>query len=95
MYYKGYHGDVSETYLVGNVDTDGQKLVRVAEECRDRGISVCKPGAQFSEIGIAIEYVFNPCHAEYTYVLHYILIFILIIPAIHLLACISSVGKYT
>ena len=73
MYYKGYHGDVSETYLVGNVDTDGQKLVGIAEECRDRGISVCKPGAKFSEIGIAIEYV--EYHSFLTFVMLNILLY--------------------
>ena len=55
VYFNGYHGDVSETFLIGNVDPDGQELVRVAREARDVGISVCKPGAQLGTIGIAIE----------------------------------------
>ena len=55
MYHNGYHGDVSETYLVGDVDDIGQDLVNVARESRDMGISVCRPGAKFKEIGTAIE----------------------------------------
>lgn len=55
VYYNGYHGDVSETFLIGHVDFEGQALVRVARECRDVGVSVCRPGTRFWEIGIAIE----------------------------------------
>jgi methionyl aminopeptidase len=29
----GYHGDLNETFCVGNVDTDGRRLVQTAFEC--------------------------------------------------------------
>ncbi len=56
LYYKGYHGDCSETYLIGDVDDGGCLLVDVARQCRDAGIAVCKPGARFSDIGQTIRY---------------------------------------
>ncbi|XP_067405346.1 methionine aminopeptidase 1D, mitochondrial isoform X5 [Emydura macquarii macquarii] len=54
VYYNGYHGDTSETFLVGNVDKAGQKLVEVARKCRDEAIAACRPGAPFSVIGNTI-----------------------------------------
>ncbi|XP_074729319.1 methionine aminopeptidase 1D, mitochondrial isoform X2 [Strix uralensis] len=57
VYYNGYHGDTSETFLVGNVDKSGQKLVEVARKCRDEAIAACRPGAPFSVIGNTISSV--------------------------------------
>ena len=57
VFYEGFHGDTSATFLVGNVDEAGQKLVDVARRCRDVGVAVCRPGAGFSEIGHAIRQV--------------------------------------
>ncbi|XP_073503047.1 methionine aminopeptidase 1D, mitochondrial isoform X3 [Phyllobates terribilis] len=54
VYSGGYHGDTSETFLVGNVDEKGQKLVKTARRCRDEAIAACKPGAPFSVIGNTI-----------------------------------------
>uniref|UniRef100_A0A8C6YLI0 Methionyl aminopeptidase type 1D, mitochondrial n=1 Tax=Nothoprocta perdicaria TaxID=30464 RepID=A0A8C6YLI0_NOTPE len=54
VYYNGYHGDTSETFLVGNVDQSGQKLVEVARNCRDAAIAACGPGAAFAVIGNTI-----------------------------------------
>ncbi|XP_053838746.1 methionine aminopeptidase 1D, mitochondrial isoform X5 [Vidua macroura] len=54
VYYNGYHGDTSETFLVGSVDKSGEKLVEVARKCRDEAIAACRPGAPFSVIGNTI-----------------------------------------
>ncbi|XP_073663678.1 methionine aminopeptidase 1D, mitochondrial isoform X3 [Tursiops truncatus] len=54
VYYNGYHGDTSETFLVGNVDECGKKLVEVARRCRDEAIAACRAGAPFSVIGNTI-----------------------------------------
>jgi len=51
----GMHGDCSATFLVGEVDEAGQRLVRVARECLARGVSAVKPGRPVVEIGRAIE----------------------------------------
>ncbi|XP_076444233.1 methionine aminopeptidase 1D, mitochondrial-like [Babylonia areolata] len=55
VFYKGFHGDTSATFLVGEVDEAGQRLVEVARRCRDVGVAVCRPGMEFGEIGHAIE----------------------------------------
>ncbi|MED6293137.1 Methionine aminopeptidase 1D, mitochondrial [Characodon lateralis] len=54
VYLDGYHGDTSETFLIGQVDEVGQQLVETARCCRDEAIAVCKPGAQLCVIGNTI-----------------------------------------
>ncbi|XP_059655547.1 methionine aminopeptidase 1B, chloroplastic [Cornus florida] len=51
VYLNGYHGDTSKTFLCGNVSDSMKRLVRVTEECLQRGIAVCKDGALFRKIG--------------------------------------------
>ena len=46
---------MSETFLVGNVDEQGQKLVDVTKECLDVAISICQPGRPYNNIGAVIE----------------------------------------
>lgn len=55
VYYDGYHSDLNETYLVGNVDERGRKLVDVTRECLEKAIEICKPGTMYREIGNVIE----------------------------------------
>ncbi|KAG2459129.1 MAP12 aminopeptidase, partial [Polypterus senegalus] len=57
VYFNGYHGDTSETFLVGNVDERGRRLVEVAKRCRNEAIAACKPGAPLSVIGCAISLI--------------------------------------
>lgn len=42
VYYKGYHGDLNETFVVGTVDDESKKLVKAAHD-----VSFC-PTASFS-----------------------------------------------
>lgn len=56
MYLDGYHGDTSETFLIGQVDEVGRRLVDTARRCRDEAIAACKPGAQLCVIGNTIRY---------------------------------------
>lgn len=51
----GVHGDCSKTFLVGNVDEPGRKLVEVTKECLDKAIVICGPGVPLKEIGNVIE----------------------------------------
>jgi len=53
--YKGFHGDTSHTYLIGNVRPEIKKLVDVTYNCLMAGIAVCKPGARIGDIGAVIE----------------------------------------
>ncbi|XP_057980012.1 methionine aminopeptidase 1A isoform X2 [Malania oleifera] len=54
VYYKGVHGDLNETYFVGNVDEASRHLVRCTYECLEKAISIVKPGGRFREIGEVI-----------------------------------------
>jgi methionyl aminopeptidase len=54
------HGDNCGTFMCGNVDDEGKKLVRVSKECLEAGIQVCREGAPINAIGAAIEEVISP-----------------------------------
>ena len=54
VYLDGVHGDCSKTFLVGDVDDAGKRLVAITEECLQIGIQLCKPGSAFSDIGDAV-----------------------------------------
>lgn len=51
VYFDGVHGDLNETFLVGNVDEESLKLVRTTYECLDKCIQVCKPGERYRDMG--------------------------------------------
>jgi methionyl aminopeptidase len=59
IYLHGVHGDCNATLLVGDVDDDGRRLVRVTHEALWKGIEQVRPGARLYEIGRAIQ-----THAE-------------------------------
>ena len=52
---KGYHGDTSRTFLVGDVSPQARRLVEVTQESMYRGIQAVKPGARIGDIGAAIQ----------------------------------------
>jgi len=54
-YVDGMHGDCSATFLVGEVDAEGRRLVQVARDCLAKGIAAVKPGRPVSDIGKAVE----------------------------------------
>lgn len=51
----GFHGDTSRTFLIGNVRTEVENLVKRTEKAMYLGINAVKPGGYFSDIGRAIE----------------------------------------
>lgn len=51
VFYKGYHGDCCETFIIGDADEAGQHLVDAARKCRDEAIAICGPGVPFAAIG--------------------------------------------
>ncbi|ABS26626.1 type I methionyl aminopeptidase [Anaeromyxobacter sp. Fw109-5] len=55
VYLDGMHGDCSATFLVGEVDPEGRRLVQVARECLAKGVAAVLPGRPISDIGRAIE----------------------------------------
>jgi len=55
VFREGVHGDTNATFLVGNVDPESTRLVRITRECLSRGIDAVKPGRPISDIGRAIQ----------------------------------------
>ena len=40
VYHDGFHSDLNETYLIGNVDEKGRKLVDNARRCLQEAIKI-------------------------------------------------------
>ncbi|XP_020617068.1 methionine aminopeptidase 1D, mitochondrial-like [Orbicella faveolata] len=57
VYIGGMHGDLCETFLVGVVDEQGQRLLESSQRCLDAAVNICKPGVRFSWIGNTIEFM--------------------------------------
>ncbi|TRY53301.1 Methionine aminopeptidase [Cryptosporidium tyzzeri] len=55
VYYKGVHSDLNETFPVGKVDEKSMKLMKVAYQCLEESIKICKPGTMYREIGNLIQ----------------------------------------
>ena len=55
VFHEGFHSDLNETVLVGNVDSDGRRLVATTRECLDLAIQQCKPGALYRDLGTTIQ----------------------------------------
>jgi methionyl aminopeptidase len=58
LYHKGFHGDLNETYYVGDKarnDPDSVRVVEAARNCLDRAIEIVKPGMLFRDPGNVIE----------------------------------------
>jgi methionyl aminopeptidase len=49
-----YFGDTCKTFAVGTISEDANRLLSVAKDCLDIGISQVKPNAQFGMIGKSI-----------------------------------------
>lgn len=53
---EGFHGDTSKMYLVGTGVSDAAKrLVKVTEECLNKGINAVKVGGRLGDIGAVIQ----------------------------------------
>ena len=55
VFHRGFHGDLNETFLIGEVDENSKKLVRVTHECLLKAIEIVKPGEKYREIGNIIQ----------------------------------------
>ncbi|CRK27592.1 hypothetical protein BN1708_014849 [Verticillium longisporum] len=58
LFHGGYHGDLNETYYVGDrakADPDAVRVVETARECLDLSIAAVKPGTLIREFGNIIE----------------------------------------
>jgi len=55
LYYKGFHGDLNETYYVGKPSAEAIRVVETARDCLNAAIAQVKPGMAFREPGNVIE----------------------------------------
>ncbi|XP_050296326.1 methionine aminopeptidase 1 isoform X2 [Anthonomus grandis grandis] len=55
VYHRGFHGDLNETFLVGNVSDKIKDLVKVTHECLQKAIEIVRPGEKYREIGNVIQ----------------------------------------
>jgi methionyl aminopeptidase len=53
--YKGYYGDTSATFYIGEPTAEAKKVVEVARKSLELGIAQVKPGARLGDIGAAIQ----------------------------------------
>ena len=44
LYHGGFHGDLNETFFIGQVDDASKKLVQTAYECMMKGMSIGERG---------------------------------------------------
>ncbi len=58
--YKGFHGDASRMFMIGNVSNKARELVQTCQDALNAAISICAPGVPLSEIGKTIEMVVKP-----------------------------------
>eukprot|EP00970_Alexandrium_tamarense_P002043 scaffold276_cov200-Alexandrium_tamarense.AAC.6 len=68
----GYHGDLNETFMVGNVDAEGKHLVQTAFDCLSSALAMVKPGTLYRDLGSTIHRVAqaNKCSVVRTYCGH-------------------------
>lgn len=55
VFHDAFHGDLNETYLIGNVDEAGKKLVQTTRECLELAMATVKPGGLYRDLGNVIE----------------------------------------
>ncbi|XP_031436221.1 methionine aminopeptidase 1 isoform X2 [Clupea harengus] len=55
VFYNGYHGDLNETFFVGEVEEGVKRLVQTTYECLMQAIDAVKPGVRYRELGNIIQ----------------------------------------
>lgn len=55
VYHRDFHGDLNETFFVGDVSAEHKNLVKVTHECLMKAIDIVKPGEKYREIGNIIQ----------------------------------------
>lgn len=55
VYHRGFHGDLNETFFVGNVSEKHKKLVKVTYESLEKAIAMVRPGERFRDLGNVIQ----------------------------------------
>ncbi|CAG0892463.1 unnamed protein product, partial [Darwinula stevensoni] len=55
VYHRGFHGDLNETFLIGNVSDTAKRLVKTTWECLQNAIAMVRPGVRYREVGNVIQ----------------------------------------
>ncbi|XP_041363479.1 methionine aminopeptidase 1-like [Gigantopelta aegis] len=55
VYHRNFHGDLNETFFVGNVGEKAKHLVKTTHECLQMAINEVRPGVRYREIGNVIQ----------------------------------------
>ena len=55
--YKGWHADAARTYIIGEVPSEVEKLVRSTEQAMEAGTEMARAGSRLGDIGSAIQTV--------------------------------------
>jgi methionyl aminopeptidase len=53
--YRGYYGDAAETFPVGAIAPEAQRLLDVTREALARAVAEARPGRRVSDIGFAVQ----------------------------------------
>ena len=75
LYHGGFHGDINETYYVGDkakANPDTVRVVETSRDCLDEAIKLVKPGMLFRDPGNVIEKLAKQrnCSVVRTYIGH-------------------------
>lgn len=54
VYKFGFHSDLNETYMVGNVSDSSKFLLQKTYQSLQNAIDICKPGAFYRDVGNVI-----------------------------------------
>jgi len=55
VYHRGFHGDLNETFCIGEVSQTARNLVKNSWECLEKAIRIVKPGERYRDIGNVIQ----------------------------------------
>ena len=55
VYHREYHGDLNETFLIGNASDKAKELVTNTWECLEKAIESVKPGVKYRDVGNEIQ----------------------------------------
>ena len=53
-FFGGYHGDLNETFAVGQVSAKDKALIKCSHDCLQEAIALVRPGARFRDLGDCI-----------------------------------------
>ena len=53
--YNGYYGDAAETFPVGDITTEAQRLLDVTRDALAKAVEQVRPGRRVSDIGFAVQ----------------------------------------